>query len=966
MSYNLLGTLLCILHLIGTACASPVRAPWLTYRGLFENGTIMQDDNGISEPYIRGPTPFPIPSVQFPLPNIGPHPASRLILPAKGGLLRVGVSVLPASCDNSSDLYAAGTCQTFMWTKAASLLAETEINNNPNLLPDSKLEVIFLGSPDSQASFYQIKQMITGLTQAQLSFMIGAVYDQDSLTSAALSTALQFPQGSAFFDIPSGSCDCESFWLMTGGAWRYKNLIKVAGLFNWTQIGIVREQDPASYLATQAVLDAASEAGVQVKTGLSLRWSKGTSAHCVCEDCDVLFNITTCMTELEPAMNELKNSNCMKKVQSRHFLIKRSLDSVECSMYGLVGEDYAWVSSHAINVLDNVTMIQTFGEDFLAQSRGLITVNEDATQYDNDPLLQPAMLTHLKGRWDAYIDENSDRWADAYAIKELSLIPRTFYDMIYNFANAVDLVLNRDNLTILDWYDKELHKALTLEVWNSTGYEGTTDKIIFSNEGDRLMHTNIHQFDGAAWDSHSYFSADALPVIGSIDMLKATLDGPPTWYGNRQTVPLDYVLLVRDQITIQNTTGAIFAALYSVTIAICIVSLALIYWKRTDKAMVKRSPVFCVNILIGLVSILSTIYVNVVDISPQTCTIERWTQAVGFSLVMANVAAKAWRIWRIFDNADFQTIAMPNRELYKISGAILLITLSLLILWTGLDYPIVVQQTTPTTYIPICGSTNIMRSNVLASLVYGFDAILLLINAGLAWKTRNAPTDFGEAKQIAYTVCWTLIVSMLLVPHVYFTRSTAALEQFVFRFSLIWVMVVVTWTLLIGTHLYMVFLASEDGGGGIKGLSGIMHSELFVEQDDMEIKSMAEAPMAKYLAGSFTFRKTSNFFSVWKKCHLQISTVPPSSLVIHYDLDQKNVPRSHQVILASDICEVFVVEEAPKRFAIQTVKAGRFIFQSPSEDQAMNWKYIVTSIVATSTPRATPKSSSKTKRKSTV
>ncbi|KND00413.1 uncharacterized protein SPPG_04736 [Spizellomyces punctatus DAOM BR117] len=952
MSHNLLSTLLCILHLIGTACASAVRAPWLTYRGLFENGTIMQDDNGTSEPYIRGPTPFPIPPVQFPLPIIGPHPASRLTLPGKGGLLRVGVSVQPASCDNSSDLYAPKTCQTFMWTKAASLLAETEINNNPNLLPDSKLEVIFLDNSNSDLT---LKQTVTGLTQAQLSFVIGAVNDQDTVTSAAFSTAFQFSQGSAFFDNPSCPSGSEFFWLMTSGTERYKNLIKVAGLFNWTNIGIVRAQDPGAYLASQAILDAASETCIQVNTGLSLRWSKGTSAQCYCEDCAVLFNMTTCMRELGPAMNELKDSNL------RVFYL----------LHGNHGSYVPLLILHcqAINVLDNVTMIQTFGEDFLAQSRGLITVEEDATQYDNDPLLQPAMLTHLKGRWDAYIDENSDRWSDRYAIKELSLIPRTFYDMIYSFANAADLVLNRDNLTILDWYDKELHKSLTLQVWNSTGYEGTTGKIVLSSRGDRLLHTNIYQFDGAAWDSQSYFSARALPVIGSIDMQKATLKAAPTWYGNRQTVPLDHVVLVRDQITIQNATGAVFTTLYSVTIAICIVSLALILWKRTDKVMVKRSPVFCVNILIGLVSMLSTIYVNVVDISPQTCTIERWTQSVGFALVMANVAAKAWRIWRIFDNADFQTIAMPNRELYKISGAILLITLLLLILWTGLDYPIVVLQTTPTTYIRICGSANITRSYVLASLVNGFNVILLLINAVLAWKTRNAPTDFGEAKQIAYTICWTIILSLMLVPYAYFTRNNTAFERFVFRFSLLWVMVAVIWTLLIGTHLYMVFLASEDGGGGIKGLSGIMHSDLYIEQNDMEIKSMAEAPMAKYLAGSFTFRKTSNFFSVWKKCHLQISTVPPSSLVIHYDLDPKDVPRSHQVILASDICEVFVVEEAPKRFAIQTAKAGRFIFQTPSEEKAMNWMYIVASIVATSTPRATPlgsKKTSKTKRKSTI
>lgn len=38
-----------------------------------------------------------------------------------------------------------------------------------------------------------------------------------------------------------------------------------------------------------------------------------------------------------------------------------------------------------------------------------------------------------------------------------------------------------------DWIPEKLYSGVTLEAWNSTGFEGTTRKIVISAAGDRIL-----------------------------------------------------------------------------------------------------------------------------------------------------------------------------------------------------------------------------------------------------------------------------------------------------------------------------------------------------------------------------------------------------------------------------------------------------------------------------------------------
>lgn len=66
--------------------------------------------------------------------------------------------------------------------------------------------------------------------------------------------------------------------------------------------------------------------------------------------------------------------------------------------------------------------------------------------------------------------------------------------------------------------------------------------------------------------------------------------------------------------------------------------------------------------------------------------------------------------------------------------------------------PIVEKLEYAKTYRYACAPQYPSRDAGLTGFVYAFNAVLLIANGLLAWKTRNAPDEYGEAKQMGYTV----------------------------------------------------------------------------------------------------------------------------------------------------------------------------------------------------------------------
>ncbi|KND04505.1 uncharacterized protein SPPG_00233 [Spizellomyces punctatus DAOM BR117] len=948
-----------ILVLVATVLADDPWPSWPTpypmYQGLAADGTIFPNPPNTSTPFfVPYNGSWSAPTRSFPLPAVGPASDARKAL-NKSITLRVGVSVYGSVCTPDLDFYSPPDCDVLTETRTATLLAQEEINANPLILPDAKLEVVFL---DNDFPDLTIRSTVTGFTVANppLSLMLGSSLDSDTMVTAAYTSAFSFPQIGVRSDSPVFTAyhdNYKYFWRPSSGGQRYVNMALIAQSFNWKQVGIIGGQDQYSTTAAQQLSDACHEMGITVISQLAFKWSvsKRDPTACYCLNCNTMnpdwnaINMTTCKRELSSGFAQLKGTDLrvFYVLMGGEYLIDPLLLYFTASEFGLVGEDYVWITNLPVNNYPDRYMVTNFGKDYLPKLRGLLVPDDAPTM--NDETNPTEALQHLLGIWPSFVAQNLERVQTSGSIGDFnvpSLRIRDYYDIMYYFANAVDLILNSQNLTMNDWYSEKLYKQLTIDVWNSTGYISTTGQYILTENGDRVIPSFVYQMDGINWDTS--------PAIAAIveNTLKFEGHSGATWFGSRLTVPPDHPILHLQQVSVHDGLGATFTALYTAAIAVCTASLVTIVVLRKDKRMTKRSPVFIVNILLGLICVLATIYPNVFGTTPQTCAIERWTQGIGFAVVMGNVAAKAYRIWRIFDNAKMKTVSIPNSELMRFSGIIMLIEIILLGIWTGVDFPVVLMEQSGTKYRFVCGARNETVSTVLTAIVYACNALLLFGNAFLAWKTRNVATDYGEAKHIAYTVYNVVVICLIVVPQAYLSTSTSATLAFAVRFSLSLVAIVIAWALLVGSHLYMIFVP-PSGDHLNMNISSIGRAP-FNSLTNTTVTSLADASTVKYLVGDFSFRDDSKFFSVWKSCQLHIIGASRCSLMIRY-LSQNKTP-VHNVIELADVMAVErskAEEDELDTFTIQT-KSSRLTFQAKDVKEASSWVVILKALVESKTP----------------
>ncbi|RUS17738.1 7 transmembrane sweet-taste receptor of 3 GCPR-domain-containing protein [Endogone sp. FLAS-F59071] len=160
------------------------------------------------------------------------------------------------------------------------------------------------------------------------------------------------------------------------------------------------------------------------------------------------------------------------------------------------------------------------------------------------------------------------------------------------------------------------------------------------------------------------------------------------------------------------------------------------------------------------------------------CTLRPIFMSVSLVLVLGNIIAKSFRIYRIFDNAfAFKSSTVNNRNLMIIVIGFLCIVLVIVGLWLILNPP--VPTLTPADNLSsfwTCNSSN--TGNDLEGRVSIFE-ILLLIYAGilvtcasvLAYKTRGVDDMFGESKQIMFVSYNIMIAGIICLP-AYFLPPT--------------------------------------------------------------------------------------------------------------------------------------------------------------------------------------------------
>jgi hypothetical protein len=204
-------------------------------------------------------------------------------------------------------------------------------------------------------------------------------------------------------------------------------------------------------------------------------------------------------------------------------------------------------------------------------------------------------------------------------------------------------------------------------------------------------------------------------------------------------------------------------AISTISSVICLVFIGLVTVWRHKKSIQKISPLFCAVSLVGALIInISPIFLTW---SSSSCMAWLCFFSLGLTIFLGAIAAKTYRIDRIFNSEHLKIFAIPNWLLLAYVGVLTGAQIIMFIIW-GVLLP------SKLAYIPVPRETYVVHAchsgdnwSVVAGVEYAFFILLFCFCAVFAWRVRKIPlTEYKEAKEIGYAVYNIGFVAVIAIP----------------------------------------------------------------------------------------------------------------------------------------------------------------------------------------------------------
>ncbi|ORX61728.1 hypothetical protein DM01DRAFT_1128526 [Hesseltinella vesiculosa] len=200
--------------------------------------------------------------------------------------------------------------------------------------------------------------------------------------------------------------------------------------------------------------------------------------------------------------------------------------------------------------------------------------------------------------------------------------------------------------------------------------------------------------------------------------------------------------------------------------------LVICYRKRPAYRV--ASPLFCLLELTGFLFCYVASIFFVGERNHTNCVVVPVALNIGFSLVMGNLVAKNYRIYRIFNNVFAKQTTIKDMQLLRVSGSLLLLTVLILVIWFGLcDASTEIFPSSHDAYYVGCVYDGASHS-VFMALLTALAACELAFATFLAFKTRSIGKTYekyNECKQIGLSV-YNIFFSALIGAVVFFLPAT--------------------------------------------------------------------------------------------------------------------------------------------------------------------------------------------------
>jgi hypothetical protein len=233
-----------------------------------------------------------------------------------------------------------------------------------------------------------------------------------------------------------------------------------------------------------------------------------------------------------------------------------------------------------------------------------------------------------------------------------------------------------------------------------------------------------------------------------------------------------YVDIVADNTSISNS--ALVAVGFAIDLALMVLTVAVMIFvlaKAEHPTIRKSSPVFCLLILLGIFFIELSFMFYSFTLTDAICSLDDWFLVTGVGLVIANLLAKSYRIYVIFNNRSAQAVSISDWTLFAFTGVILLITWLMMILYVtlggGLEAQTIQSSSDRFYRYVICQVPNSTFQTLFLIAFYVFFVLLFVAAAISAFVNRNISSAYSESAAVAMVVYLWISLAILYAPIYY-------------------------------------------------------------------------------------------------------------------------------------------------------------------------------------------------------
>ncbi|KAG0328346.1 hypothetical protein BGZ99_005529 [Dissophora globulifera] len=660
--------------------------------------------------------------------------------------IRIGV-LLPYSLPNNltQQLAYSGT--------SAIRLAVSEINAN-HLIPGAYVTLVLKDSfngldPENSGAAQAIFSTVSLLqTNGGVSGVIGDVSSALTLQSALLTSRLSIPQCS----YSAGSTqltnkDDYSYFFRTIPTELMFGTVMMDFVANrgWKTVAVFYTGDS---LGSQNI--EASKRGITVGYRRAF-WEMGASS------------------DVGPALDALEDSG-QRVIIIAAVSVPQYRLIVEAVNKGLVSKDYVWLAISQITepLLDEYPTLKPadlnglFMFDNLLKLSGYPPYEMFLNKWE---ALDPAQYPYAGQR------DISSNEPQAYSC--MMVMARAFANATKGNGTALNLLADGKLSSVLSPTDMNVN------------YIGPGGPMVFDERGDVIYGNFI---------LYNFQNGEVIPIGTSYSGV-FNLSSAPMYFDGTHDTPADSAPLQVINPKFGSPIGLVVISVAGLSILFSLLTMMIVVMYRRAQVIKASSPLFCCLELCGFILLYIATIMGLDIPNNIICMARPFTLNVGFVLVVSNIVAKNFRVYRIFHNIYVTKRVIKDAHLLKIVGTILVGNLIIMAFWFFKTPPALVQITGPdfTSYWTCDNASG--NSIPFFVLIFIYNAALLLVATYLAYMNRNVAANYNECRQIAFVVYNILLSGCLAVPTVFLPQN-----QFLTKFYLSTVVI------LFGTTFSLMFL----------------------------------------------------------------------------------------------------------------------------------------------------------------